>query len=93
MRLVSDGRVDEQDDDARYIHEAHRLNEQAAYWCGVGTLMQYMATECKHYKYSEGALERIREEFVKSGMEFPLSLNGVSYSDSAIRGLFFFRTL
>lgn len=90
LRLISDMSVDEQDDGVRYsIHDAHRSNEQAAFWSGVATLMMYMTTKCEEYTYSEGALEKIKAALDAEKMIFPASMNGTAYEDSAIRGLFY----
>jgi len=89
-RLISDNSVNEPDDGGWYdIHSAHRVNEQVAFWSGVSTMMMYMTTECEHYLYSEGAIEKIKRELEANGMIFPPPLNGMRYEDSAIRGLFY----
>jgi len=86
VRLLSSKKTNEQDDGPLYsLNDAHRLNEQLAFMCGVSVLAMFMATKSKKN-------ERVAEEITKNlkdGFLFPPPVNSKECPDSMIRALFF----
>jgi hypothetical protein len=63
------------------IHSAGRYNEQLGFLCGLEVLVMYLL--------ADGAFKNIEEIREKFQIIYPTAINGDSYLDSTVRGLFY----
>ncbi|MCL1886212.1 MAG: hypothetical protein FWF98_05625 [Dehalococcoidia bacterium] len=86
VRLLSSRKTNEQDNGPLHsLKDAHRLNEQLAFMCGLSVLSMFMATKSKQ---NERVVDEITNN-LKDGFIFPPPVNGKACPDSLVRALYF----
>jgi hypothetical protein len=95
-RLIRDINVNDKKDDAYLLRDSNRMNEQLAFYCGMGNLIAFMADESDdniqelkngffHFPKTNHSVERIDRNHQTNGEQ--------DYKDSIIRALYYSNTM